>query len=89
MKAIYVFTLNSCGHCQGLKKDLAKASIEFSDIEITKNKDIWEEIIRQTGLDILPTVFIQEGNGGGGTVYTPGRDFQTNEEIIKIIKNNI
>ena len=89
MKKVYVFTLNSCGHCQVLKKELRELAIEFSDVEISQNPDIWKNIIEQTKEDILPTVFIQTGDDGSGTVYIPGKDFQSNEEIIKIIKTNI
>lgn len=89
MPVVYVFTLNGCVHCADLKKQLSEESIPFHDIEITKNREIWNSVISQTGHDILPTVFIQKGDDGSGTIYTPGRDFQSNEEIIKIIKNNI
>jgi len=89
MSEIAVFTLNGCVHCAELKNKLRKQSIHFHDIEITKNRVLWESIISQTGDDILPTVFIQTDKEGNGQVYTPGRDFQDIDEVIEIIKNNI
>ena len=89
MKTIVIFTLNGCVHCAELKKKLADLSMPFHDIEITKNRDLWNKIIDQTGYDILPTVYIQEDNEGNGLVYTPGRDFQDNDEMIEIIKRSI
>jgi glutaredoxin len=87
MKKILVFTLNGCVHCQELKEKLTELSIPFDDVEITLNRKLWDYVISQTGYDLLPTVFIKDGNDGSGLIYTPGRDFQSNDEIIKIIKN--
>lgn len=89
MKQLAIFTLNGCAMCFELKRRLTEESIHFHDIEITKNRAIWEQILSQTGEDSLPTVFIQTDNEGNGLVYTPGRDFQDIDEIIEIIKKNI
>lgn len=86
MKTILVFTLNGCTHCNELKEKLNELNIIFHDIEITKNRNLWESIIYQTGYDVLPTIFIQTDNEGNGLVYTPGRDFQDINEIVEIIK---
>jgi glutaredoxin len=87
LKNILIFTLNSCSHCQELKRKLTDLSIPFDDVEITLNRQLWDHVISQTGYDLLPTIFIKEGDDGGGLIYIPGRDFQSNEEIIEIIKN--
>lgn len=89
MKQIAVFTLNNCPLCFSLKNKLKESSIPFHDIEITKNRGLWDEVLSQTGLDALPTVYIQSDEEGNGVVYTPGRDFQDVDEIIEIIKENI
>jgi glutaredoxin len=89
MKTIAIFTLNGCVHCAELKEKLNELTIPFHDIEISKNRPIWEKIIAQTGYDLLPTIFISTDNEGNGLVYTPGRDFQSINDVIEIIKNNI
>jgi glutaredoxin len=89
MKSIYIFTLNGCSHCAELKKKLSEINIPFHDVEITRNKQMWEAVKTQTGFDILPTVFMPTDDMGNGLVYTPGRDFQDVNEIIEIIKKNI
>jgi len=89
MKNVLIFTINGCSHCRELKTKLNEQSIPFKDIEITLNRSLWKQVVEQTGFDILPTVFIQNENDGGGTVYIPGRDFQTNDEMVEIIKKNI
>jgi glutaredoxin len=89
MKQILVFTINGCLHCQELKNKLTDLLIPFKDIEVTLNKPLWDQVVSQTGYDLTPTVYIQDGNSPNGLVYTPGRDFQDVNEIIEIIKNNI
>lgn len=87
MKKILIFTLNSCSHCQELKKKLTESLIPFDDVEITLNRQLWNHIISQMGHDLLPTIFIKDDDDSSGLIYTPGRDFQSDDEIIKIIKN--
>ena len=89
MKHLAIFTLNGCRLCAELKNRLNELSISFHDIEITKNRELWNEMLAQIGHDALPTVFIQTDDEGNGLVYTPGRDFQDLDEIIEIIKKNI
>jgi len=89
MNELAIFTLNGCSMCFELKRRLKENSIHFHDIEITKNRELWERILTQTGEDSVPTIFIQTDSEGNGLVYTPGRDFQDIDEIINIIKNNI
>lgn len=84
-----IFTLNDCPYCFELKKTLSDLSIPFHDVEITKNKKLWDFIVSQTEQDLLPTVLIHTNNQGDGLVYVPERDFQDLDEIIEIIKKNI
>jgi len=89
MNQVAVFTLNGCVFCRDLKDKLTAEGIHFHDIEITKNREIWEQILSQTEDDALPTVFIQTDKEGNGLVYSPGRDFYELDEIVEIIKKNI
>ena len=89
MSQIVVFTLKECELCSELKRRLNEELIPFHDIEINENRELWDTILSQTGYDVLPTVFIQTDTEGNRLVYTPGRDFQSLDEIIKIIENNI
>ena len=86
---IIVFTLNGCGHCSVLKKQLNKDNIEFTEIEVSKNKEIWDQVVKQTGHNSLPTVFISLNGEDDGPVYVPGRYYQDKDEIVKIIKTYI
>jgi glutaredoxin len=86
---IIVFTLNGCGHCHDLKTKLNSASIPYQDIEITKNKSIWDQVVSQTGHNLLPTIFVQKDEDGNGPVYIPGQDFNNGDEAIKLINEHL
>ena len=87
MNNIIVFTLKGCGHCVELKKELNTLEIPYNEIEISDNEKIWNQVVKQTGHNALPTVFIGLEGKENGPVFVPGRDFENKEEIIKIIKN--
>ena len=86
---IIIFTLKGCGHCTELKKGLTELTIPFNEIEITENETIWNQVIKQTGHNSLPTVFISLNGEDDGPVFVPGRDYQDKDEIVEIIKTYI
>lgn len=86
-KSIIVFTLNGCFHCKNLKNRLNELEIPFIDVEIGENQKLWDQVVEQTGHNVLPTIFIKKENTEEGPVYVPGRDYQTEDEIVEILKN--
>jgi len=88
MNTIVLFTLKGCDHCIELKTRLNELNIRYQDIEINQNKELWNQVVSQTGHNVLPTVFIAESKTDEGLVYVPGRDYQSQDEIIEIIKNH-
>jgi len=86
---IYLFTLNGCEHCTELKQKLDNLSIIYHDVEITRNRKIWNLIVDKTNNDVVPSVFIQRDNDDNGLIYIPGRDFLEIDEIVEIIKKSL
>jgi hypothetical protein len=86
---IYIFTLNGCVHCSSLKKRFKKESIPFTEIEITVNEDIWNQVVNQTGENVVPTIFIKKENSNDGDVFLPDRDFKDENHLFEIIKEYI
>ena len=82
---IYVFTLDGCGHCVQLKNKLHEANIPFTEIEITVNQNLWEQVVSQTDNEYLPTIYIQKGDSSSGPVYVPDRDFTSHEELVEML----
>lgn len=86
MDDIFVFTMNGCNHCISLKEHLKTKGVKFSEIEINSNREIWSQVVSQTGESILPTVYVRKNGTDGGPIFIPGKDFKTPEELYEIIK---
>jgi hypothetical protein len=56
------------------------------DIDIDRNKEIWDSVVEQTKHNFVPTVFIKKNDTEDGLVYLPGKDFHTEDEIVEILK---
>jgi glutaredoxin len=87
MNKIFIFTLNTCGHCHELKKSLNELEIDFTELEVTKNLELWQTVVNKVGNDLLPTIFVSINGGDTGPIFMPERDYKTKDDIIKIIKN--
>ena len=85
--SIVIFTLNGCFHCKNLKNRLNELNIPFIDVEIGENQKLWDQVVEQTGHNVIPTIFIKKENTEEGPVYVPGRDYETEDEIVEILKN--
>lgn len=83
---IFVFSLIGCGHCKTLKERFDELSIAYTDLEINSNREIWEQVVSQTGHNILPTVFIKKEGTDDGVVFIPNRDYNSVDELIENIK---
>jgi glutaredoxin len=83
---VFIFSLMGCEHCEDLKKRLTNEQISFKDFEINKHKPFWDEIVKQTGSDLVPTVFLKDDKRKTARVLVPLKDFNNGDEVIKIIK---
>jgi len=77
-----------CVYCLELARNLNDLNIEHTNLRIDKNHHIWAQIVAQTGCSDVPAVFITE-DSSTGRIIMPERDYQTIEELIEIIKNEI
>jgi glutaredoxin len=86
MNEIIVFTLNGCSHCVELKKELKNLNITFTEIEVEANKEIWNSVVKQTGHNSLPSVYISIAGGDEGPIFVPERDYKDRDDLIEKIK---
>lgn len=86
MKNILVFTLDGCQHCVDLKKSLTNANVLYNEMEINENQSLWNQVVEQTGYNLLPTVFIGSNDSDEGIVLVPDRDFKSSTELLEYIK---
>lgn len=89
MYSVNVFTLNGCSHCVELKKILNENQIEFKEFEIGKHQELFDEVVRLTGHNSLPTTYLQNSETGSGPIFVPGRDYKTKEELLEKIKKYV
>ena len=85
---IVIFSLNDCYHCKSLKKRLKNDNISFTDIDIDLNQSLWNDIVNQTGHNVVPSVFIGNNDTDDGPIYIPGKDFEDEDAIVDIIKSH-
>jgi hypothetical protein len=83
---IVVFTLNGCGHCVDLKIKLQEQTVPFIEVEINDNKELWDQVVSQTGHNALPTVFVSLEEGDNGPVFIPERDFTDKDILVENLK---
>lgn len=83
---IIVFTLNGCGHCVDLKFKLREQSVPYIEVEINDNKELWDQVVSQTGHNALPTVFVSLEEGDNGPVFVPERDFTDKDILVENLK---
>lgn len=88
-KQLVIFTLEGCGHCKELKNRVSEESIPFTEIEVSRNKELWNKIVDQTKNEYLPSFFIKTEGTDNGPIFCPERDFKGTEEAVEIIKNHI
>lgn len=86
---VNIFTLNGCSHCVVLKEELTKNNIQFKEFEVNEHKELYDEVIKITKVDALPTVFLQNPETQSGPIFVAGRDFETKEMALKKIKKYI
>lgn len=91
MKKLYIFTLPYCSFCKNLTTELQRKSISFTPIAVPDNRELFDNIKKQLGVSKLnaPVLFFRENNDGEGYIYEPAKDFQTVDDAITIIRNNI
>ena len=68
---------------------MIELDINYFEIVVDNNEEIWNQVINQTGHNALPTVFISINGTDEGPVFVPERDFNSKEECIEIIKKYV
>ena len=75
---ITIYTNDTCPFCKNVKELLNNNNIEFENILTKENQDEWTTVVTLTGMAQLPVVKYKD------EYFTPGRDFQNAEQVIKI-----
>lgn len=85
---IVLFTLQGCEHCSSLKQRLNQLSIPFNEIDVEKSNEIWEQVVDEIDDDYVPLTLVYNDNDDGFFI-SPGKNYETEDELIKIIQSYI
>lgn len=86
---LIIFTMKTCGACKLLKKKLKQTNIEFLDVDIDEYQQLWDKVVEQTNNDYVPTAYIVKENRDEGIIFSPGRDYDDADDLIKKILDNL
>ena len=86
---VCVFTLKGCSHCENLKERLSKENIQYEEYDIDEHSFLWGQIIEQTKMDTLPTVFFRNEEKRKGILLMPGLNVDDEDHFIEQILHNI
>lgn len=86
MNKLIIFTLHGCIHCEQFKQKLKSESISFTEFDVDLHQELWNEVVEQTGNELLPAFFIKKEYTDMGPVFCPEKDFKNDDEAISIIK---
>ena len=82
-------TGDACSYTAGkktIKKELNNLNIPYSEIDVDSNKKIWDSVVKQTGHNSLPSVYISIDGGEEGPIFVPERDYKDRDDLIEKIK---
>ena len=82
---LLLFTLEGCSSCKNLKERLNKESLPYREVEVSRNAEIWNKVIEQTGNEYLPAFYIKKDGTGKGPFFAPQKDFKDDDEAVEII----
>lgn len=85
---IYVLTTYGCEYCEDLINKLTNLNVQFNDIKIDDYPDIWINMVLETKSDAIPVLIINK-EGTEAIIYIPVRDFNTIDELVEIVLENL
>jgi glutaredoxin len=89
---IIVYTMKGCPFCDMMKKSLTENQIDFMERDIEKHEEEYNLFVKSTGNnEYVPAFMIIETDGTNtkSGLYAPERDYNTIDEGVKIIKEQI
>ena len=66
-KSIILYTKDYCPYCKNAKALLTQKGVSFTDIEITGDDVLRDEMIEKSGRYTVPQIFIGDIHVGGGS----------------------
>jgi glutaredoxin 3 len=65
MPKIIMYATRFCPYCMMARRLLKKKGVEFEEIRVDGNADLWQEMEERTGRHTVPQIFIGDVHVGG------------------------
>jgi glutaredoxin 3 len=65
MASVTIYTKSWCPYCAAAKELLSRKGVAFTEIEITGNADVKDEMVKRSGRATVPQIFIGDRHVGG------------------------
>lgn len=65
MKPITIYTTPFCGFCVAAKRLLKKKNADFTEIDVSRDKEKRQEMMQKSGQHTVPQIWIGETHVGG------------------------
>ncbi len=62
---VRMYSTRFCPYCLRARMLLKRRGIEFEDIPVGNNPELWDEMSLRSGRDTVPQIFINEHHVGG------------------------
>ena len=62
---IILYTTQYCPYCDAAKEFLKKKNLKFSEIDVTDEDAMREKLVKSTGRETVPQIFVNEKSIGG------------------------
>ncbi len=65
MGKVRIYTSSDCYYCDRAKVLLSKKGVAYEEIDVEKNREAMREVVRTTGRQTVPQIFIGDMHVGG------------------------
>lgn len=80
---VKIFSMKGCPHCENLKNKLNENNIDYIDIDVDENEELYEVFSKKVDNQYLPAILM------GKTAFVPDRSFQTIDEAVELVKKHL
>jgi len=80
---VKIFSMKGCPHCENLKNKLNENNIDYIDIDVDDNEDLYEVFSKKVDNQYLPAILM------GKTAFVPDKSFQTIDEAVELVKKHL
>jgi glutaredoxin len=80
---VKVFSMKGCPHCDNLKNQLSENNIDFIELDVDENEELYEKFSKAVDNEFLPAILIEK------TAFLPDKSFQTINEAVDLVKKHL